>query len=334
MFTLANLVESVAAKSTKKSLTANVAKFERATKNWLETLDFSDIEENEYSVSEALQAPERSVYALHIPLGYLIDALADCNDQNPVDVSLVRNLFDKPEYGVFTLGNLKQDIEVAYEADNINPETADIIDTSALFIKGGRHRTAFIMTVLEMKGVPLDVAREQLIRVRPSTVEAVAEVAQLQMLANVTRSMGVAEKSLGRLARNDVDTTDLASMVSAAYDTKKASEKTDVYRTIFSKLLREETETLQTVTPNTLAEIASAFVTTARKLVDTKSKRFLSFSKEYKIEVIIKYHKALYAATAAALPEIIELSGYTNVARNAKAIGKELATALNNADII
>lgn len=342
MFNLQSLLSAVAAKSTIKGRDAAVAKFEKNLNEFLGTVDLSDIEENEFSLSEAIQAPERTGYGMYIPLGYLIDALSDCNDQHPVDVQLVRNLFDKAEYGVFALGNLKQDIEVAYEADNIADEDSDehqagdIINPSELYIKGGRHRTAFLMTLLELKGIEAesDTGRNQLIRVRPSSIESVVELAQVQMLSNTTRSMGTAEKSLGRLARKDIDVDDTVALFTAAYETSKASEKTDVYRTLFSRVIRNETKTLGALTPNTLSEIGSSFLTTVKKNAGATHKHLLAFSKKNTLPTVLEYHETIYQAAVVGLTDILETTDCTNIARNAKAIGAQLAQLLTTSGVV
>lgn len=342
MFNHTSLVNAVASKSTIKGRDAAVAKFEKALNEFLDTVDLSDIETNEYSLSEAIQAPERTAYGLYLPLGYLIDALADCNDQHPVDVQLVRNLFDKPEYGVFQLGTLKQDIEVAYEADNIadadteEHSVGDIINPAELYIKGGRHRTAFLMTLLTLKGIEpeSDEARAQLIRVRPCSIESVVELAQVQMLSNTTRSMGTAEKSLGRLARKDVDVDDTVALFTTAYETTKASEKTDVYRTLFSRVLRTANPTLNALTPNTLSEIGSSFLTNVKKGAGGTHKALLTFSKKNTLPTVLEYHEAIYMACEEGLTDIIKTTDCTNIARNAKAIGAQLASLLTTSGVV
>ncbi len=349
-FTRKELEAAVISKSTGKNKAAVLGKFNSALSEYLAGSNFADLkayisghkELDEYAASTAIQYPERTFYAMYVPLGYLLDALDLCNDQNPIDIQLVRNLFDKPEYGVFHTGNLKQDIEICYEADNIVSEegatddegsaleVGSIIDESALYIKGGRHRTAFIATVLHLLGLNLDEEhiRNLLIRVRVSTVESLPDLAQMQVLSNVTRSMGVAEKSRGRLVRNDVDIDDARSVLTAAYKSGSATGKTDAYRTLFAHLLRTETATLKQLTPNTAAEIGSAFYTQAKKLAEGKQKAMLSFSNKFELTSVVEFHETILEACVDALTDLVADTVATNLAREAKALGRQLADRL------
>jgi hypothetical protein len=97
---------------------------------------------------------------------------------------------------------------------------------------------------------------------------------------------------------------------------------------LFAHLLRTETATLKQLTPNTAAEIGSAFYTQAKKLAEGKQKAMLSFSNKFELTSVVEFHETILEACVDALTDLVADTVATNLAREAKALGRQLADRL------